>query len=336
MGIAPHRPRLIGTAPGSRIWLSTDCCGLSMAVITWFLVLWACSTVNGIVTVWLPSSTHGVALRCVFLGIGALALLSHTKAMLTDPGAVPPGAAPMCEEDKQPGQWAPYRRYCRVCDCYKPPRAHHDSQTGRCVVKMDHFCPWVNNCVGIRNHKLFILFLVYVFLMSMMALVIVFLRTSSCVSERPTAAPTLPAPPTPPPPPSGRRRRRARSAEDAVFVRTIEALFDSQQCGLGMSAFFLILEAVLFGLFTFAMLCDQSEVLRTGVAAIDRLKASKGLAVAQVDEAPKVDEVFGGLLGSGGSRRWRLRCLWPSPPDFGDHHDTVMGFTLPRTGESAV
>ena len=31
-------------------------------------------------------------------------------------------------------------RRCAKCnDNFKPPRAHHDSVTGRCVVKMDHF-----------------------------------------------------------------------------------------------------------------------------------------------------------------------------------------------------
>ena len=31
-------------------------------------------------------------------------------------------------------------RYCRKCAAWKPPRAHHDSMSGRCVLRMDHYC----------------------------------------------------------------------------------------------------------------------------------------------------------------------------------------------------
>ncbi|CAC5414536.1 ZDHHC2_15_20 [Mytilus coruscus] len=52
-------------------------------------------------------------------------------------------------------------RYCEKCKCIKPDRAHHCSVCGQCVLKMDHHCPWVNNCVGFTNYKYFVLFLGY-------------------------------------------------------------------------------------------------------------------------------------------------------------------------------
>jgi hypothetical protein len=48
---------------------------------------------------------------------------------------------------------------CKKCNIVKPPRAHHCSICRRCVLRMDHHCPFTNCCVGLRNERFFFLWL---------------------------------------------------------------------------------------------------------------------------------------------------------------------------------
>jgi len=77
--------------------------------------------------------------------------------MTTDPGQVPVfwGFHLGDPENKR-------RRYCLMCNVFKPERCHHCSMCNRCVLNMDHHCPWINNCVGFWNRKYFMLLLIYV------------------------------------------------------------------------------------------------------------------------------------------------------------------------------
>merc|ERR1719262_990754 len=61
------------------------------------------------------------------------------------------------QETKRSGD----RRTCKWCSKYKPDRCHHCRVCRTCILKMDHHCPWIYNCVGFANHKYFFLLLFY-------------------------------------------------------------------------------------------------------------------------------------------------------------------------------
>lgn len=52
-------------------------------------------------------------------------------------------------------------RYCGKCEVWKPDRCHHCSTCNSCVLRMDHHCPWFATCIGFRNQKIFVQFLLY-------------------------------------------------------------------------------------------------------------------------------------------------------------------------------
>ena len=54
-------------------------------------------------------------------------------------------------------------KICKYCKEIKPLRTHHCSLCDICVIKMDHHCPWINNCVGQNNQRYFLLFLFHSF-----------------------------------------------------------------------------------------------------------------------------------------------------------------------------
>lgn len=130
-----------------------------------------------------PSNGLNLGLLIGFNVVFALSVLSFLLLVSSDPGGVPISwqvkdgdleGGPQSEdssllpkettEKKHDGT----RRICRKSKppVYKPDRAHYCRISRRCILKMDHFCPWLNNCVGYYNQKYFVLFLFYCALMT--------------------------------------------------------------------------------------------------------------------------------------------------------------------------
>eukprot|EP01063_Lacrimia_lanifica_P007376 TRINITY_DN1468_c0_g1_i1.p1 TRINITY_DN1468_c0_g1~~TRINITY_DN1468_c0_g1_i1.p1 ORF type:complete len:319 (+),score=53.22 TRINITY_DN1468_c0_g1_i1:911-1867(+) len=145
--------------------LGLFCCGLAVTLTTGLSYYW--------LAVILPAF-HDVHSAPAMLHIGLSSWLSfnilfnHYYCATTSPGTPQrvqlPEELPTDDDLRRRGGGEQWSRYCRVCKEWKPPRAHHCHFCGVCVMKMDHHCPWINNCVGHNNQRYFMNMLLYIWL----------------------------------------------------------------------------------------------------------------------------------------------------------------------------
>ena len=152
---APHFPPLP--------WRAAPCSIYRWLISPMFLVVFGIVVANYLPYVlWTPHATVGAWVAVgVFHVLLALLLGSYLMTVFTDPGTVPAewNAAVAADE-----RLSAMHRYCERSGLYRPLRSHYCSVTGRVVLNMDHFCPWVVNTVGFYNRKFFVLFLFYTLL----------------------------------------------------------------------------------------------------------------------------------------------------------------------------
>ncbi|KAK9748742.1 hypothetical protein RND81_02G077200 [Saponaria officinalis] len=118
---------------------------------------------------------YAILVMAIIFTIFVLALLLLTSTR--DPGIVPRNSHPPEEEFRfesggrqTPGLQFPRTKdvmvngfpvrvkYCDTCMLYRPPRCSHCSICNNCVDRFDHHCPWVGQCIGLRNYRYFFFF----------------------------------------------------------------------------------------------------------------------------------------------------------------------------------
>ncbi|KAE8711031.1 putative protein S-acyltransferase 16 [Hibiscus syriacus] len=110
-------------------------------------------------------TSPGMINALVYTGISVMCVFNYAVAILADPGWVPSAYMPDIEDSKVSIHEIKRKggdlRYCQKCSHFKPPRAHHCRICKSCILRMDHHCVWINNCVGHANYKAFFVSVVY-------------------------------------------------------------------------------------------------------------------------------------------------------------------------------
>eukprot|EP00933_Yihiella_yeosuensis_P061392 TRINITY_DN64194_c0_g1_i1.p1 TRINITY_DN64194_c0_g1~~TRINITY_DN64194_c0_g1_i1.p1 ORF type:complete len:421 (-),score=47.54 TRINITY_DN64194_c0_g1_i1:54-1316(-) len=133
-----------------------------------------CAIVYNIIFLGMILPDRGKDAYCVpfsilFNSLWFLAFTSFYQAKLANPGTLPEKwhdfvrkVGPRLHVVPAGTLWKPGKAtFCAKCGAPRPERAHHCNISGFCVLRMDHYCPWINKCVGFHNYKFFLLLVCY-------------------------------------------------------------------------------------------------------------------------------------------------------------------------------
>jgi len=113
-------------------------------------------------------SSHPLVEIC-FWSLIFLAYFFFAKSVLSDPGVLTKGdkdvfSKKLIERAETVIKTDPSYKmedFCFTCLLRRPLRSKHCSACDRCLARFDHHCPWVANCVALKNLKFFLCYLFF-------------------------------------------------------------------------------------------------------------------------------------------------------------------------------
>ena len=103
-----------------------------------------------------PFSISTLIIDIIYILIFGMVLWAYYVVIKTPAGSIPLYWGFYIGDDDEKR-----KRYCLICNAFKPERSKHCSICNTCVLNMDHHCPWVNNCIGFFNRKYFMQFIIF-------------------------------------------------------------------------------------------------------------------------------------------------------------------------------
>ncbi|CAK7348975.1 unnamed protein product [Dovyalis caffra] len=105
------------------------------------------------------------------LVLTVIVLVNLFLVSTTDPGIIPRNDGSSIEETAGTSDGTRKKRvtvngveiklkYCRICKIFRPPRSCHCAICDNCVEKFDHHCPWIGQCIALRNYRFYLTFIV--------------------------------------------------------------------------------------------------------------------------------------------------------------------------------
>ncbi|KTW25902.1 hypothetical protein T552_03176 [Pneumocystis carinii B80] len=133
--------------------------GIFFGTLLWVILRWIFVLLE---STWKNSPSFNIS----FFIIVCFSIISFFYIMFSNPGYIPKpqGIKEQREviDDLIKERSFDRQHFCIFCYSRKPLRSKHCKVCSRCVARFDHHCPWTGNCIGLRNHRSFILYIIMV------------------------------------------------------------------------------------------------------------------------------------------------------------------------------